>query len=361
MLHRTHVKTGVAACALALAAFAPWPAAAQQVIKLTVISGNAPAFTPVGTTIDVFIPKVDEALARTKKYKIDWVKGFAGSVVKPRGELEGVQTGLGDVGMLPTVFWPDKLTLYQIGFHTPFVSKDLNVITDAMNHLLAKFPAMGRQVEKFNQIALKAGGLADNYVLFTKREVKRFADIKGMKIGAVGANQPWVAAAGAVPVATELPTQYNAMQTGIFEGLVQWQQAYAAYKMCEIGPFRLDTDFGGIAMSLLSVNKDTWAKLPDEVKTALREGADAWANETGRRVMAASAAGEARCVKDHNMKITKLSAEDRRAWAFALPNLAQNWAKREDAAGHPGSQMLKAWMDFMREKKQPIVRHWDRE
>lgn len=354
-------KVGLVAVGVALAAFVPFPAEAQQQIKLTIISGNALTFTPVGTAANVFIPKVDEALARTGKYKITWVQGFAGSVVKPRGELEGVQTGLGDVGMVPGPFFSDKLSLFQINYHTPFVSTDLNIITEGMNHLLAKFPEMGGQAEKFNQIVLKAAGIADNYVLFTKREVKRFADLKGMKIGAVGANQPWVAAAGAVPVSTELATQYNAMQTGVFEGLVQWQQAYAAFKMCEVGAYRLDADFGGVANGLLTVNKDTWAKLPDEVKTAMREAADAWAKETVRRIMAGSETGRQRCEKEQNMRITKLSVEDRRAWAFALPNLAQNWAKREDAAKLPGSKMLTAWMDFMRTKKQPIVRQWDRE
>ena len=358
-MQRTHARIGVAV--LALAALAAWPAGAQQSFKLTIISGNAPAFTPVGTAATVFVPKVDELLARTGKYKIAWVQGFSGTVVKVRGELEGVQTGLGDVGMVPGPLFPDKMTLYQIGYNTPFVTKDLRVVTEGMNYLMAKFPEMGGQIEKFNQVALKAGGVADNYVLFTKREVKRFADLKGMKIGAVGPNQPWVAAAGAVPVSTELPTQYNAMQTGVFEGLVQWQQAYAAFKMCEIGPYRLEADFGGISNGLITVNKDTWAKLPDEVKAAMREAAEVWAKETDNRIIAASEQGLQRCLKENNMKVTTLTPEDRRAWAFAMPNVAQAWAKREDAAGLPGSKILSAWMDFMREKKQPIVRHWDRE
>jgi hypothetical protein len=46
---------------------------------------------------------------------------------------------------------------------------------------------------------------------------------------------------------------------------------------------------------------------------------------------------------------------------MALPNVAQNWAKRQDQAGLPGSKMLAAWMDFMRSKQQPVVRNWDRE
>jgi TRAP-type C4-dicarboxylate transport system substrate-binding protein len=360
-MHPAIGRIATAAGVLALATLAPWPATAQQQIRLTIVSGNAPTFTAIGAAIEGFIPKVDEILARAGKHKITWVQGWSGSIVKPRGELEGIQTGVGDVGIVPGPFFPDKLTLFQIGYNTPFVSKDLDVVTAGMNQLLAKFPEVGGQGEKFNQVILKAAGVADNYVLFTKREVKKFADLKGMKIAAVGANQPWVAAAGATPVATELATQYNAYQTGVFEGLVLWQQAYTAFRLCELGAYRLDVDFGAVSPITLTVNKDVWNKLPDEVKAAFREAANTWASETDRRIKAASEAGRQRCEKEHNLKTSTLSDEDRRAWAFALPNVGQNWAKREDAAKLPGSKMLTAWMDYMREKKQPIVRHWDRE
>jgi TRAP-type C4-dicarboxylate transport system substrate-binding protein len=364
--HRRHAycnraKIGFVVSAFAFAAFSPSNSQAQQQLKLTIVSGNPPTFTAIAAAIEGFIPKVDEILAKSGKYKITWVQGWSGSIVKPRGELEGIQTGLGDVGVVPGPFFPDKLSLFQIGYNTPFTSKDLDVVTAGMNDLLAKVPAMAGQGEKFNQIILKAAGVADNYVIFSKREIKGFADLKGMKIAAVGANQPWVAAAGATPVATELATQFNAYQTGVFEGIVMWQQAYTAFRMCELGAFRLDTDFGAVSPILLTVNKDSWGKLPDEVKAAFREAASTWAFETDRRIKTASNAGRQRCEKENNLKVTSLSAEDRRAWAMAMPNVAQNWAKREDAAGLPGSKMLATWMDYMREKKQPIVRHWDRE
>jgi len=360
MTHLTVAKVASAGV-IALAAFAPWPATAQQQIRLTIVSGNPPTFTAIGAAIEGFIPKVDELLAKSGKHKITWVQGWSGSIVKPRGELEGIQTGVGDVGVVPGPFFPDKLTLFQIGYHTPFTSKDIDVVTEGMKQLMTKFPEMGGQGEKFNQVILRSAGVADNYLLFSKREIKQFSDLKGMKIAAVGANQPWVAAAGATPVATELATQYNAYQTGVFEGMVMWQQAYTAFRMCELGAFRLDTDFGAVSPILLTVNKDTWGKLPDEVKSAFREAANTWAKETDRRIKAASEAGRQKCEKDNYLKVTKLSDADRRAWAMAMPNVAQNWAKREDAAKLPGSKMLAAWMDFMREKKQPIVRNWDRE
>jgi TRAP-type C4-dicarboxylate transport system substrate-binding protein len=361
MTNRVVTKIGIAAGALAVAVLVGGPAAAQQQLRLTIVSGNAPAFTPIGAAIEAFIPKVNELLAKSNKYKINWVQGFAGSIVKPRGELEGIEAGLGDVGIVPGPFYADKMSLFQVGYHTPFTTKDLDISTAGMNDLLAKFPEMTQQMQKFKQIPLRMAGVGDNYVIFSRREIGKFADLKGMKIAAVGANQPWVAAAGAIPVATELATQYNALQTGVFEGIVLWQQAFTAFRMCELAKYRLNVDFGSVSPIALTVNSGVWNKFPDEVKSAFREAATHWSTESDRRIKANSEAGRQRCEKEHGMKTVELSSEDRRAWAMAMPNVAQAWAKRGDAAGLPGSKMLTAWMDYMRDRKQPVVRHWDRE
>ncbi|MBM3530276.1 MAG: hypothetical protein FJX62_19510 [Alphaproteobacteria bacterium] len=361
MTHMTVAKAIFAASAFAVAALATEPASAQQTIRLTIVSGNAPAFTPIGAAIEAFIPKVNELLSKSNKYRITWVQGWSGSIVKPRGELEGVESGLGDVGIVPGPFYPDKMSLFQVGYHTPFTTKDLDVSTAAMNDLLAKVPEMSQQMQKFKQIPLRIAGVGDNYVLFTKREITKFSDLKGMKIAAVGANQPWVSAAGATPVATELATQYNALQTGVFEGIVLWQQAFTAFRLCELAKYRLNTDFGSVSPMALTVNTDVWNKFPDEVKAAFREAAVVWSTESDRRIKTNSEAGRQRCEKEHGMKTSDLSAADRRAWAMAMPNVAQAWAKRADSAGLPGSKILTAWMNYMREKKQPITRQWDRE
>jgi TRAP-type C4-dicarboxylate transport system substrate-binding protein len=325
------------------------------------ISGNAPAFVPIGAAQDAFAPKVDEILAKSGKYKISWVHAYSGQIVKPRGELEGVQTGLGEIGIVPGPFFQDKLSLIQIGYNTPFVSSDVDVVTAGMNHLREKFPEVGRQAERFNQVYLMLTSTADDYGLFSKREITKFSDLKGMKIGAVGANQPWVTSAGAVPILVDLATTYNSLQTGIYEGIVLWQQAMASFKLCEVAPFRLDAKFGSVSNIAMSVNKDAWNKLPEEVRSALKTAAPVWSAENDKRVKAGGVKGREFCEQTYKQKTTTLTPEEKKTWAAALPPMGKNWAKQQDAAGLPGTKILTAWMDFMREKKQPILRHWDKD
>ena len=355
-------RTGYFAAALSFAALACGTAGAAEKVRLTIISGNNHNYAPVGAAIKDFAPKVDEILAKTGKYKVSWVMGFGGQIVKVRGELDGVQAGLGDLGVVPGPFHQSELSLYQIAYVTPFTTLDVQVATDALNDLYAKYPAMGKQVERFNQSLLGITGTADFYELWTKKKIAKFADLKGMKIGAVGANFPWVTAAGATPVTIKgLATMYNSLKTGIYEGGILWQQAMAGFKFCEITKYKLEAGFGAVANALLTANADSWPRIPREVQAAIKEASATWSAGANAKIIGGGKWGQGVCEKKYGQETHALSAEEKKTWAFALPNIAQEWAKREDKAGRPGSKMLASYMDYMRDKKQAVTRNWDRE
>ena len=353
---------GTVALALPILGIASGPADAAKKLKLTIISGNTHHFAPVGAAIKDYVPKIDEILARTGNYKISWILGFGGQIVKVRGELDGVESGLGDIGVVPGPFHPAKLSLYQIGYVTPFTSNDVKTTTAAMGHLFDTYPAMGKQVQRFNQTVLSVSGTADNYELWTKKKITRFDELKGMKVGAVGSNIPWVTAAGATPVVIKgLATMYTSLKSGIFEGAVLWQQAMAAFKFCEITRYRMATGFGAIANAILSVNNDSWPKMPREVQAAVKEASATWLTATNKRILGGAKWGQGVCEKKYNQETHVLSDAQKKKWAFAIPNIAKSWAERQDKAGLPGTKMLGAWMNYMRDKKQLVTRNWDRE
>ena len=80
--HRLFKAVVALAMPLSVAAAVVAPADAAQKYRLTIISGNTHHYAPIGAAIKAFIPKVDEILARTGKYKVSWVQGFGGTVVK---------------------------------------------------------------------------------------------------------------------------------------------------------------------------------------------------------------------------------------------------------------------------------------
>ena len=79
----------------ALAGMVAMPVAAQETINAVVIDGYPDRALWVKEFTNFFIPEVDRILAESGNYKMNWQENYGGSIVKPKGVLEGVQLGLG--------------------------------------------------------------------------------------------------------------------------------------------------------------------------------------------------------------------------------------------------------------------------
>ncbi len=351
----------IAAAATATVAVSA-PASAQETINLTAISGYPPPATWIGSLVDAYMPAVDAALAKNGNYKINWNKGISGQIVKPRGELEGVETGIGDLGVIVTAFHADKVPLYDVSFKTPFTTNDIALISRTTQKMVDTFPQYNQTwLNEFNQVPLAPTGAVDNYMLWSAKPISDLGQVKGLKVGAAGPNLPWVLAIGAAGVQTNLADAYNSLSTGIYEAMIVWRQGAGAFKLCEPAPYAFDATLGGVNGFSLNVNRDVWDSLPEEVQNALQSSTPAWVEENVKRVNGGAVWGLDRCQKEFGTKVTKASTEQRNAWAKALPPLGKQWAEQRNAAGQPGTEILKAWMDELRAANQPIARQWDRE
>jgi TRAP-type C4-dicarboxylate transport system substrate-binding protein len=360
-ISRTHefVTTAIAACVLATAGSST--ALAQENINLALISGYPPIASWTGAAIETFIPKIDEALAKTGNYKITWNLAVSGQVVRATGELEGVETGVGDVGIVVTAAAPSKAPLYAVSFNTPFTTKDMTLLSDTMKVLTDKFPAYAAQWEKLNQVSLQPASAVDNMMVWTDKKITGLDELKGRKIGAIGPNLIWVKAIGAVGVNTDLVRAYSGLSTGVFSGAIFWPAAAGQFKICEPAPFALEADIGAVSGFALNVNKDVWDAFPDEVRSAFTAAAPFWKTDNIARVKKVTGAMVARCTTQFGTEFTKISDDERNRWANALPSLGREWAEQRNKAGEPGTEILKTYMDAMRAANQPIARQWDRE
>jgi TRAP-type C4-dicarboxylate transport system substrate-binding protein len=135
----------------------------------------------------------------------------------------------------------------------------------------------------------------------------------------------------------------------------------AGFKFCELAPYQLDTHFGAVSNVALTMNRASWAKQPAAVQAALKSSASAWAAANDKKLKDGAKAGKALCENTYKQKTTALTPAEMKTWAMALPPMGKNWAKQQDDAGMPGTKILTAWMDYMRDKKQPVLRDWDKQ
>jgi len=336
------------------------PVQAQTVINLTAIDGYPPRALWIREFVSYYIPQVDQRLARDNKYRIRWNQAWGGQIVKPQGVLEGLQKGLGDIGIVTTAIYGDKMKVLSVAYATPFVTVDPLLVARTVDALADKYPGIRRTFASYNQEFLSAQAVLDSYQMFTKNEARALDAFKGMKIASAGFNLRYLPPTGAVGVAGSLNNYYNMIQTGVVDGCMLWPEAAATFKLAEVAPYMMRADLGAVNTKVVTVNADTWKRLPPEVRTVLKEVAVAYRDHMAKVTLALAGDSVAAYTKAGG-RVYDLPRAERSRWARSLPNLAKEWAEGLDKEGLDGSAMLKHYMDAMRAANQPIERQWDRE
>ncbi len=335
----------------------PAPARAQQVIDLTAIDGYPPRSLWVKEFIDFYIPEVDSRLAASGNYEINWNQAWAGQIVQPRHVLEGIERGLGDIGVVTTVFHPDKVPLQAIAYVTPFVTTDPELVTRTIDELAERFPQMVEAFASYNQVYLTNLVVLDSYQIFSKTAIEGTEDFAGLKVNGAGVNLRYLEGLGAAGVSGSLVTYYNNLQTGVVDAAMIWPEAAVTFSLVEVAPYMLEANIGTVNSKAITVNADTWERLPEEVRTVLAEAAIDYRDHVAS--VAVERAGESRDkFRESGGTIVILSPEEIDAWAAGMPNIAKDWAAGLEEQGLPGDAILAAYMDIMRENGQPISRQW---
>jgi len=334
------------------------PAFAQETIKAVAIDGYPARALWVKEFSNFFIPEVDKRLAKTGNYKFEWQESYGGSIVKPKGVLEGVKLGLGDVGIVTTIFHNSKLPSQAISAATPFVAADARAVAKAVDEIAKEFPTMQAEFAAQNQVYLATGVVLDTYQVFSKTPINSLADLEGAKVAGAGMNLRYLEGINnAAGVRGGLTDFYNMLQTGLVDHAMLWPEAAKTFKIVEVAPYMLRVDLGAVNSKTITVNKDYWDKLPDEVKTVLQEVAVAYRDHVAGIAMDRAEASRQAFV-DAGGTIVELDPAARAAWANAMPNIAAEWAAKLDASGQPGTEMLVSYMGKLRAAGFEPVRDW---
>jgi len=336
----------------------PVTASAAQTIKAVVIDGYPAKAMWVKEFSGFFIPEVDKRLAEKGNYVMDWQESYGGSIVKPKGVLEGIKLGLGDIGIVTTIFHSSKLPSQGLAAVTPFIAADATVVAKAVDEIAKEFPTMQKEFAKQNQVYLATGVVLDTYQMFSSQPVTSLKDIEGGKVAGAGMNMRYVEGIkGAAGVRGGLTDFYSMLQTGLVDHAMLWPEAAKTFKIAEVAPHMLKVDLGAVNSKTVTVNADYWEKLPEEVQNVLLEVAVLYRDHVASVAMERAAASREAYVAAGGA-VVEVSAEDRGAWASAMPNIAVEWAKALDEKGEPGSDMLKSYMGKLSEAGFTPMRDW---
>ncbi len=271
------LKAAVAAVALAAAS----TAAKAEEIKLRIASGHPVVNTYVNLMNTFFVPEVTKRVAARTQHKVEFIEGYGGAMVKVADTLEGVQSGIIDIGGYCFCFEPSNLPLHAFQVMTPFGSMSSVTSVKQARAVYDKVPFLSKVFEdKYNQILIAL--ISDNgYNLNTTFEWNTVADLKGRKIAGAGLNLKWLEYAGVVPVQSSLPEAYTSMQTGVYNGWIMFPSGVVNFKLNEVAKYYTEIGFGAITWHGLTINKARFQRLPKDVQTIILEVAREFEAMTG--------------------------------------------------------------------------------
>lgn len=346
--------------AAALLSFAALGTAhAQQEIKLTVCAGHAPVFLWVKHLKETFIPAVDRELAAAGRYKVVWNEAFGGTLAKLGSELESIEQGLCDLGIVGTVFHPAKMPLHNVSYAAPFGPADPRIVARVINEMHETVPAMRKAWERYRQVYL-TGFALDDYGIVSAQPVARVEDLSGRKYAGPPALHGWIKGSGAVAVSAGLPQYYNDIKSGVYSGAITFASGAVPAKLFEVAPHYVQTGFGAMYAGGISVHKPRWDRLPPDVRAALKSAGDAYASAYSKEQFV-RAVGALDTIRANRGSVSAMADPERARLAKAIENPTKAWIESATKAGFPAREVLKAYMDGVRREGGRFARDWDRE
>ncbi len=334
------------ASAVAMAALITGLASAAQAetIRLRIASGHPAVNTYVNLMTTFFVPEVTKRVAERTEHKVEFVEGYGGAMVKVADTLEGVQSGIIDIGGYCFCFEPSNLPLHAFQVMLPFGTMSPVKSVKLARAVYDRVPVLSQIFEdKYGQklIAL----IADNgYNLTTNFEWKTVADLKGQKIAGAGLNLKWLEYAGVVPVQSSLVEAYTSLQTGVYNGWIMFPSGVMNFKLYEVSKYYTEIGFGAITWHGLTMNSRRFERLPKEVQDIILEVAREYEELTGT-VNEENYPKQIEELKKVGAVVNQIDDSVRVEWATSLKDWPREKAKELDAAGLPGTEVLKAALE----------------
>jgi len=330
-----------------------------RTIKLTIASSHSTSLAWVGTMHNLIVPETNRRLETIKSpYRIRWTEAYGGSLYKYDNTLEAVEIGLTDLGWVGTLWELSKMPLQNVTYYVPFSSDDNRMIFAIFNELHDTVPAMTEAWTAQNQKFLGASAL-DTYHLMTNFPVHGVADLRGHKILAPGPSAAWLEGTGAVAVDGSLTTYYTQIQTGVADGVLTVLSGAPAYRIHEVAKYITLVGLGSQVTGALSVNLDTWNRLPEDVRAIIAELGPEYSKLVADDLIARYDAGIKR-MQSEGAIVTELPTAEKLKWLAAMPDIATRWAEATEKRGIPAGDVLRAYMKAVRDHGGTPLRNWDR-
>jgi len=247
-----------------------------------------------------FIRKVEERTNGEVKFAFYHSKQLFGG----KEEVPALQRGDIDMCIPNANYHSGTIKGSDVGA-LPFLWKDVH---DAWHCLKAGLWDQGLNQKwlKINIVILAQSPGGFYHFGTKKRAILKPADLKGMTIATSStAHAKMVEELGGSPSFMSSGELYTALQRGTIDGILRPFLTYTGRKLYEVLDHLTITNAGNYTI-LMTINKNTWQRIPKDIQKVFRECAWEWA-EDGYKATLESDAKAIETLKKHGMKIHTIS------------------------------------------------------
>lgn len=268
---------------------------------------------------------------------------YPGSTLTPAAQTyDGVVKGIADIGESVFGYTRGKFPIIQI-VDMPLGYKNAYVATKMINELYKKFQP--KELSDVKVLFLHAHGPG---ILFTKKPVNNLEDLKGMKIRSHGFSAKVAQYLGAVPVAMPQTETYDALRTGVVDGVLNPMEAMKGWKIGEVVSYTIENYGSAYTTSFFVVmNKNKWNSLPPDIQKIIEQINDEWIEKQGRLWDEIDKEGREFMVQRKN-KFIALSKEEDARWAEKVRPVIAEYMNELKSKGLSGEDVLKFCLDYLK-------------
>ena len=327
----------------------------KDIVALTILAALAIVFTVgIGTYADakssmhikfstwhppasrevktVWIPMLEE-LKKRSNGRITYTMYAGGALGKGPAHFDIVKNGLSDMGYFTATWTPGRFPVSDVLSMAADV-RGKEIATDIGNQMYEKVLK-----DEFKDVkVLELNGCISAY-LWTTKQVKTLADLKGMKIRTPGGLQTsYIKALGAEPVFMPLGDVYLALETGTIDGLVTCPPLVLAFKLFEVAKYGVITTFGCVTEGVI-MNQKVWDKAPDDLKKIIEEVAGN-PFKTTHGLDHGTYIEMMKAIQGKGVATYELPKAEAAMWSKRFQNVTKEWVARMEGEGKKAKEAV---------------------
>ena len=256
-----------------------------------------------------------------------------GTLLGAKDMMSGVVNGQADIGCLSMLYQPGVFPM-TTGLGLPLGFTSATQASQVLFNAFEKYkPA------EFSEVKVLTLFTSAPSNIMSKPPLPDLASMQGVELRGAGIASDVLGKLGAVPVSMPMPDVPESLQKGVVKGLLTSLEVLKDMNFAAYCPYATKTDFQVYPFAVI-MNKNSWEKLPEDVKEVLDDLAREQAVWTGKYMDDHVTEAVEWAKQNHNLEIFTLSEEDQAAAAQALAPLTDAWKEQARAAGYSPEEIL---------------------